>query len=178
MGSAVFDTTDPEVAKKSGLDKNVKPVIICLGKNVILPGLEAALVGKEIGKDYSIELEPENAFGKKDTKKIELIPTAKFKKEGMQPQPGMQVNIDGQLAVIKRVSGGRTLVDFNHPLAGITVTYDIKIVREVSEPGEKLSAFIPGETKFENGVATVPEFPEESKTRSRKTNKGKHLRSN
>ncbi|MFT4326815.1 MAG: FKBP-type peptidyl-prolyl cis-trans isomerase [Candidatus Woesearchaeota archaeon] len=157
----VFDTTDKDVAKKNGLPDTVKPVIICVGKGALLEGIERSVVGKTVGEPYSVTLEPKDAFGMKDAKNIQLVPTAKFKKEGLNPYPGMQVEIDGRLVVVKRVSGGRTLVDFNHPLAGKTVVYDITILRSVTDPSEKLSALIPGKTSFKDGIASIPEFPEQ-----------------
>ena len=56
--------------------------------------------------------------------------------------PGLQVNIDGLLGTIKTVSGGRTLVDFNHPLSGKNVLYKIKIGRIVEDDKEKLLAML------------------------------------
>ena len=55
------------------------PIIVCLGEGQLLKGLEKELEGKEIGKEYTIELTPENALGKKDAKLIRLIPVSVFK---------------------------------------------------------------------------------------------------
>ncbi len=141
----VFDTTDEKVAKDNGLEQentNYGPVTICVGENQVLPGLDKALEGKEEGKDISVELGPEDAFGKKDAKLIQLVQTSKFKKQGIQPMPGLQVNIDGTMATIKTVSGGRTLIDFNHPLAGKDVVYTVKINKIVKDDTKKLEAYI------------------------------------
>jgi FKBP-type peptidyl-prolyl cis-trans isomerase 2 len=159
----VFDTTYEDVAKKSGLNPNVpyKPARVCIGQNQLLAGLEKGLEGKEPGK-YTIEIAAEDAFGKKDTKKIQLIPTSKFTKDKLRPVPGMQVKVDGQVATIKRVSGGRVLVDFNHPLAGVDVTYDVNIIKTVTDTQEKLDTYVnilygPVKTEFakDSGVATL-----------------------
>ncbi len=48
----IFDTTNPEEAKSIGLQANVKPTIACVGKEMILKGLDEQLEGKEIGKKY------------------------------------------------------------------------------------------------------------------------------
>jgi len=140
----VFDTTDEATAKNNKIyNKNAKygPVIICAGENQILAGLDKELVGKDIGS-YEISLKAENAFGKKTAKLIQLIPTAKFKKENILPMPGMQVNMDGLVGIIKTVSGGRTLVDFNHPLSGKDVVYNIKINRIVTNAKEKIGSYL------------------------------------
>ncbi|MFT4302974.1 MAG: FKBP-type peptidyl-prolyl cis-trans isomerase [Candidatus Woesearchaeota archaeon] len=132
----IFDTTDEKIAKESGLDtKQVKygPVKICIGQGQIIKGIDQQLEGKEVGKEYNIDVLPENAFGKKDAQLVQLIATSKFKKANIQPQPGLQVNIDDQIGIIKTVSGGRTLVDFNHPLSGKEVSYKIKILNKIDD---------------------------------------------
>ncbi len=64
----------------------------------------------------------------------------KFLEQKVQPIPGLQVNIDGMIGTIKTVTGGRTIVDFNHPLSGKTVIYEIKINRIVTDKKEKAIA--------------------------------------
>jgi len=140
-GGIVFDTTDKEVAKKNGLPETGAPVI-CIGQGHILSGLDEQLKGKEIGKEYAVTLQPEQAFGKKSAKLVQLVPTNKFIKNQVMPQPGLQVNIDGMNGIIKTVSGGRTLVDFNHPLSGKAVEYTFKIIRKVDNDEEKLKGLL------------------------------------
>ena len=140
----VFDTTDEKIAKEAGIYKkefSYGPVIICLGEGHILKGIDQALIGKEIG-EYKIELPPEKAFGKRDAKLLKLVPLSAFKEHKIEPVPGMQVIVDGVLATIKTVSGGRCLVDFNHPLAGRFVEYDVKILRKIEDTKEKIEALL------------------------------------
>src|SRR3989338_862489 len=142
--NAIFDTTDEKLAKDSGVfDENTEygPVIVCVGKGQVLKGIDAALVGKEAGS-FKVELKPENAFGNKDGKMIQLLPANKFRKQGIQQMPGLQVNIDGILGTIKTVSGGRIMVDFNHPLAGRALNYEIKANRAVEDDAEKVKAML------------------------------------
>ena len=132
----VFDTTDEQVAKDNDIYSprgTYGAMTICLGQGQIIPGLDKELIGKEIGKEYSFTISPEEAFGKKDPKAIQLIATSKFKKADIRPVPGMQVNVDDQMGIIKTVSGGRTLVDFNHPLSGKTVTYTITVEKQITD---------------------------------------------
>jgi FKBP-type peptidyl-prolyl cis-trans isomerase 2 len=139
----VFDTTCKDVAEKADiLNPRVgyKPVVLCIGEEHILKGIDKALVGKEIGKEYTLELSPDNAFGKKKMELIQLIATNKFKKHGITPMPGLQVNIDNTVGLIKTVTGGRTLVDFNHPCAGKDVVYTFTPLRVVTELKEKVHA--------------------------------------
>ena len=119
--NSIFDTTEEKVAKENGVyDKHVSysPVIVCIGQNNILKALDDQMIGKETGKEYVFEISSEEAFGKRDAKLIQLIPAKKFRQQKIQPFPGLQLNIDGIFGIVKTVSGGRILVDFNHPLAG------------------------------------------------------------
>lgn len=138
----VFDTTDKAVAEKEGISNpkmTYGSVIVCLGKGHLVSGLDAKLIGKEPGK-YSFDLSPEEAFGKKDAKLIQMVPTRKFIQQGIRPVPGLQVNIDGVTGVLKTASGGRCIVDFNHPLSGKEVSYDVDVSRIVTDAKEKVVA--------------------------------------
>lgn len=144
-GNIVFDTTSKEAADAAGiLNQNVqyKPMIICIGKGHILKGIDKALVGKEVGKEYTFEIMPEDGFGKKRADLLQLIATPKFRKHGINPVPGLQVNIDNAVGVIKTVTGGRTLVDFNHPCAGKDLVYTVTVKRIVTEAKEKVQALL------------------------------------
>jgi len=141
----VFDTTNESTAKESGLDgegAKFGPMIICVGENQVLKGLDNVLPGKEIGKDYSVDITAEDAFGKKNTKYVQLINTSKFKKQGIQPMPGLQVNIDNMVGIVKTVTGGRTMVDFNHPLSSKDLTYDFCINKIITDDTIKAKSFL------------------------------------
>ena len=144
-GNMIFDTTDEKTAKDNNIHKEEMtygPVVVCVGEGQVIKGLDEELVGKETGKNYTIEIEPEKAFGKKSAKLVQLINTNKFKQQGVEPMPGLQVAIDGMVGTIKTVSGGRTLVDFNHPLASKIIVYDVKVKRLVTDDKEKLRSYI------------------------------------
>lgn len=143
--NAVFDTTQEKVAKENDLyDKNAdySPLVICVGENHILNGLEEQMIGKETGKEYTFDVGSGNAFGRKDPKLIQLVPANKFRQQNIQPFPGLQLNIDGVFGVVKTVSGGRCLVDFNHPLAGKDLVYNVKINKIVDDAKEKLKSLL------------------------------------
>lgn len=144
--SQVFDTTDEKTAKSADIyNKNTKynPVIICIGEYQILKGLDDSLIGKHIGeKEYKIELEPENAFGKKNPKLLQLISQSSFKKQNIMPYPGLQMNIDGIIGTVRTVTPGRVIVDFNHPLSGKKIIYKVKVIRKVTDVKERLDSIL------------------------------------
>ncbi|MFH1311272.1 MAG: peptidylprolyl isomerase [Nanoarchaeota archaeon] len=153
----VFDSTLKEELKKihHGHDHSIKPkpFVFCLGQNMFLKSLEEFLIGKEIEKKYEIELEPENAFGKRMPSLIQKIPIKIFKEQKINPIPGVTLNFDGKVGKILTVSGGRVMVDFNSPLAGKIVVYNIKILRKITDLNEKIKAlndfFFGKDFKFE-----------------------------
>lgn len=139
----VFDTTDEEVAKREGLrsgHSHYGPQIICVGKGHVLPGIDDWLIGKDAGAKDTIRIAPEKAFGKKETARIQMIPTKRFTEQQLRPAPGMPIEVDGMYGIVKTVTGGRTVVDFNHPLANRTVLYDITIEAVVTDKAKQVDA--------------------------------------
>jgi len=138
----IFDTTSKEEAKSIGLDANVKPLIISIGNNMLLKGLDENLIGKEIGKEYFLNLTPEKAFGKRDPKLIRTLPMKIFKEKNLNPHPGMSFQLDNYIVKILSVSGGRVIADFNNPLAGKNINYKFKIKRKVEDNKEKINSLM------------------------------------
>jgi len=142
---SVFDTTNETTAKKHNIFSpqiKYKPTIICVGEKQLIEGLDDALIDKEFGQEYIIELKPEEAFGKKNFKKIKLIPIAEFQKRKIQPQPGMQIDLDGEVGIVKSATGGRIIVNFNHPFAGKEVVYQVKINKKITDQALQLKSFL------------------------------------
>ena len=158
--NSIFDTTVEKVAKENHLhDQKAKyeSIVICVGQNYMLQGLEEQMVGKEAGKEYTIEVSNEKAYGKKDAKMIQMIPMSKFKQQKIDPFPGLQLNIDGAYGIVKTVSGGRIMVDFNHPLAGKGLVYDVTVKKIVEDDKEKLTWIIRTHLQHEADSVTVKE---------------------
>jgi len=150
----LFDTTDEELAKREGIYNpriTYGPVTVIVGENMLIPGLDEALLEMEVGEERELELPPEKAFGKRDPSKIKLVPLREFKKHKINPVVGLPVVINDQPGRIVSVNGGRVLVDFNHELAGKTVKYTLKVEEVVEKPEdivrELLKLFIPGLNK-------------------------------
>ncbi|MBU0930098.1 MAG: FKBP-type peptidyl-prolyl cis-trans isomerase, partial [Nanoarchaeota archaeon] len=138
----IFDLTNKEIAEKNNIqmEHEYKPIIICVGEKNILKGIDDNLIDKEVGKEYEFTIKPEDGFGKRNPKLMKLINVNVFKKSNIMPMPGLQINIDGTLGTIRSFSGGRVIVDFNHPLADRELVYKVNILREVKDQKEKLTA--------------------------------------
>jgi FKBP-type peptidyl-prolyl cis-trans isomerase SlyD len=145
LDGMVFDTTNEKVAKENDAfseKAEYKPAIVCIGEKQLLPGLDEQLAGKEIEKAYTVTLQPDEAFGKRDVKKMKIVPMSTFKQHNVQPQPGLQIDVDGEMGTVRRVAGGRVIVNFNHPLAGKEVQYEFTILRKITDVREQICAFV------------------------------------
>ncbi|PIN86947.1 hypothetical protein COV19_02000 [Candidatus Woesearchaeota archaeon CG10_big_fil_rev_8_21_14_0_10_44_13] len=159
----IFDTTDKGVSKKEGFyneGQEYGPAIICVGEHNIVKGIDKELEGKETKTEYLIDISPEEGFGRKSAKLIQLVSTSKFLKQNINPMPGLQVNIDGNLGTIKSVSGGRTLVDFNHPLSSHELKYKIRVNRIVHDDKEKLRSLLAIQLSMKKNDIEVSEIKE------------------
>lgn len=117
------------------------PLPVVVGKGELLKGLEEVLKDMKPGDEKTVELPPEKAFGKRDPNKIAIIPLREFQKRNITPYPGLIIEADGKRGRVLSVSGGRVQVDFNHELAGKTLVYKVKVIKELKEPKEIAEAF-------------------------------------
>jgi FKBP-type peptidyl-prolyl cis-trans isomerase 2 len=141
----IFETTEEEVAKAAGIFNEkfkYKPILVIVGSKNILPGLENAIKSMQVGEKKIVELEPKNAFGERREELIKLFNISLFKQQDIEVFPGANVTINGLPGKVISVSGGRVKVDFNHPLAGKTVVYEIEIKEEIKETNEKISTIV------------------------------------
>jgi FKBP-type peptidyl-prolyl cis-trans isomerase SlyD len=141
----VFDTTDENVAEEAGIkldNKSYGAIPIVVGGGHVLKGLDEAIIGMEEGEEKIVEITPEEGFGLRDPKLLQLIPMGEFKKQGMKPEVGMAITSDGTTGIIRSVSGGRVRVDFNHELAGKNLEYNIKVIKEIEDDVDKVKSMI------------------------------------
>jgi FKBP-type peptidyl-prolyl cis-trans isomerase SlyD len=102
------------------------------GASNIVPGLEAALTGKKVGDKLSVTLSPDEAYGEYDEDNIEeidldAIPEAENLEEGMVIEVEDDEG-DIYLATVAEITEDQVVLDFNAPLAGKTLTYDVEVV--------------------------------------------------
>ena len=101
------------------------------GDGNFLPGFEAVLMGLKAGDRERFQLPPEQAFGPGDADNMRMLPLKQFGAD-ITPEPGLMVSFqtpEGELpGVIRSVEGELVIVDFNHPLAGRTIVFDVEIL--------------------------------------------------
>jgi len=138
----IFDTTIEADAGEAGIksqQKDYEAIVVRVGSNHVIPGLDEALVGKEIGEQYEVEVPAEKGFGPHDMKLVESVNTNQFREK---PKPGMRIQSGEREGVVFNVIGKKAVVDFNHPFAGKTLTYTFTIEGMVETVEEKAQGFI------------------------------------
>jgi FKBP-type peptidyl-prolyl cis-trans isomerase SlyD len=111
-----------------------EPLVYLHGHGETVPGLENALEGKAVGDKLQVKVSPDEGYGDHDPEKIESVPRGEFPDE-LELKVGSVLTAtddDGNEMdfLIKEVKGDSVVVDFNHPLAGKTLHFDVT-VREV-----------------------------------------------
>ena len=107
------------------------------GLGTIVPGLERELEGKEKGDSFQVRIEPEHAYGPRDERMVHEVQRSELPPGDLQV--GMQLqarNDQGTLLLtVTKIDGERVVLDANHPLAGIPLNFDVKVVdvREATE---------------------------------------------
>ena len=114
-----------------------QPLVYLHGAKNIIPGLEKELVGKTTGAELKVSIAPEEGYGAYSPEAVHVVPRSAF--DGVDDiQPGMQFQTDGpggvQVIVVSEVNGDDITIDANHPLAGKTLHFDVRVedVREAT----------------------------------------------
>lgn len=161
-----YDTTQRSTAEKAGmLDPNAyyAPMHYVIGAGRLVKGLEDGLRGLEVGKEATLNLTPEQAYGERDPGNIETIPINEFRKNKVEPEVGLVITYKQRRGTVTFVGGGRIRVDFNHPLSGKNLRYVVAVRSVAKTPVEKVKGIIqmdfPSNVEFEvqvdKGVATI-----------------------
>lgn len=124
-------TLTDDSGKTLDSSKGKEPLVYLHGHGNIIFGLENALNGKQIGDAMKVTVAPDEAYGERNEDFIQTAPREMFKgvdeiQVGMQFQARSPMGM--QLVTITAVNGDEVTLDANHPLAGMTLTFDVAIV--------------------------------------------------
>ncbi len=141
----VFDTTLEEISKKEHLGKEgelYEPKLIVIGEGWMLKPLDEAFMTMEPSKASTVEIPPDKAFGPRDAEKVRRVPLKALLAKEINPVIGARVEYGGKMATVRSVGAGRVVLDFNPPLAGKTLVYEVMVQKKLETPEEKTSALI------------------------------------
>ncbi|MBI4894838.1 MAG: peptidylprolyl isomerase [Candidatus Aenigmarchaeota archaeon] len=141
----IFDSTMEEAAKKENVyDPKIsyRPISVVIDANFVIKGLDDALMQMKVGERKVVVIEPKDAFGERNPEYVRAVPASNFKNERIDPTPGSWVTINNVRGKILSADGGRIRIDFNHPLAGKKLEYDVKIVKEITDAAEQTASVV------------------------------------
>ena len=131
----VFDTSRESTADEAGLaekmpDREFTPLTVEVGAEQVIEGMDEGLVGLEEGESATLEIPPEEAYGEWTDEAVQEFETEQLRGTiGQTPEEGGYLEAqNGQQGEIIHVDDEVTRVDFNHELAGKTLTFDVEIV--------------------------------------------------
>ncbi|MDH1530237.1 FKBP-type peptidyl-prolyl cis-trans isomerase [Pseudomonas mosselii] len=107
------------------------PAVFKVGDGNLLPGFETALFGFKAGDQRKLTIAPENAFGQHNPQNVQVMPRSQF--EGMELSEGLLVIFNDAAntelpGVVKAFDDNQVTIDFNHPLAGKTLSFEVQIL--------------------------------------------------
>jgi peptidylprolyl isomerase len=112
--------------------KKGNPLVFRVGSGQILPAFEKAIIGKSPGEKTSISIPSDEAYGPRNDEAQQLVPKTTFPGNfdfhAGKVVEGFNKSGDKMRATIKYVEESSVMLDFNHPLAGEDISFDIEIV--------------------------------------------------
>lgn len=122
-------TVDGEVLDSS---KDAGPLQFLAGYDNIVTGLEREMIGMKIGESKDVVVSPEDGYGEFDEEAFMDVPRTEFPAD-MELEEGMELHVsdeDGnqQMAFIESFDDDSVRLDFNHPLAGAELHFNVKVV--------------------------------------------------
>jgi len=141
----IFDTTYEDVAKKEHLKKEgeiYEPKLVVVGEGWVLKALDDSLPTMEIEKLATVEIPPEKGFGQRDPEKMRRVPLKQLLAKEINPVVGARIEFQGKMANVRSIGAGRVVLDFNPPLAGRTLIYEVTVVKKLESSEEKIVALV------------------------------------
>ncbi len=144
----LIETTREEIAKEhDAFDeaRTYEPMITVVGEGRLIAGFEAHLAEAEADNEYTFDIEPSEAYGERDASLVETISQNVLLRSVRDPNMlgiGAPVEINGRNGVLQMLRAGRARVDYNHPLAGITLRYTYTIIKVVEDRAERVATLL------------------------------------
>lgn len=104
------------------------PVAVEMGSKQLVPGLEKAIIGMESGGEKEFKVSPAEGYGEINLDLIQTVETAMLKETDITPEVGMVIQTSHGNCHVTEINDDTVEISYNHPLAGETLTYSVKIV--------------------------------------------------
>jgi peptidylprolyl isomerase len=141
----VIETTVEEEAKKFNVfdpTRTYEPRLVSVGEGWVLKGLDEALMNANVGEKMDVEVPPQKGFGERDPDKVRMIPLRKLGDKADEIKVGDAIEIDDKVGIVRFIGSGRVQLDYNHRLAGRTISYSLEVLKQLEQDNEKIVALI------------------------------------
>lgn len=132
---------DGEVIDKS---EGQDPLEFVQGRGQIIPGLESALYGMQVGEEKAVVVSPADAYGEYDEDDLDVMPRKSFP-DHLDLSVGMRLRLrdkntgEAYVAYVTELDEDKAVLDYNHPLAGETLHFKVRVVDLREATAEELT---------------------------------------
>jgi len=114
------------------------PLLYLHGAGNLIPGMEEGLEGKSKGEKFNVKIEPDKGYGEKDENLVQKVPRSAFGDQ--EVKTGMRFSTNqGGVVTVTHVSLESVTVDGNHPLAGVSLNFDVEVVEVRNATPDEIS---------------------------------------
>ena len=144
----LIETTREAVAQEHDrheANRSYSPLITVIGDGRLIKGFESHLDEAKVDTDYEFDIPPEDAYGERDASAVEVMSLQQLSRSVQNPdnlQIGGMVEIGGRNGILKSFRSGRASIDFNHGLAGVTLRFFYKIIKDVTDRSVKVTTLL------------------------------------
>lgn len=105
-----------------------EPLEFDIGAGQMIKGFDNGVVGMKINETKSVKIDAKDAYGESDPRLLVEVNLSDLAKNNITPEVGMKLYSQGQQAIVTKVTNKIAIIDFNHPLAGKTLIFKIKML--------------------------------------------------
>jgi FKBP-type peptidyl-prolyl cis-trans isomerase SlyD len=130
MVSLEYTLKSPD-GKVMETSKGREPLKYIHGQKMMIPGLEKALTGMKVGGEKHVTVKPEDGYGKINPNAVQEIPKEKIPPNGLKVGAVLAAKSPEGMVVpmtVRQIKEKTVVLDMNHPMAGKTLVFDVKVV--------------------------------------------------
>lgn len=148
----LIETNIEQIAKDNETHqegKTYSPLVTVVGGGNLIEGFEEHLLEAESEKEYDFTIPAEKAYGEVNSDMIEVISQDKVMQQVKDPNSlglGAPITINGRTGTLRLWAAGRARIDYNHPLAGVSLRYTYTITKVIEGRDEKVMALLEANT--------------------------------
>ena len=132
-----YTGTLPDSGEVFDSSEDREPLAFLVGHSKMIPGFERELMGAKTGDKVEFTLTAEDAYGPHNPDAVQNVPLEMF--GGITPEVGMTLMSDLGPFRVSEIDGSEITVDFNHALAGKSLTFNVEVVEVRAATDEEIS---------------------------------------